>query len=558
VSIVAWDVPAYRSIVRHNETGLLVANDPHFSTQACGAGSGIERAPLCSPSTRLPRPYTCGLMRSVQCSIKRKDQQGSSVSMVDPSRLSRPLEGERVPQIETRYGVLKVPDTDIDTIGRFLARYGEWAWDEVCFVAGALPEDGARVLDGGAFVGTFGLGLSLRRRLGFLCLIEANDAVAPLLADNVRGNCRVPAVVVEALLAGQGAPPTPGWSEPGNLGSMSFTAAPCSDAPLGSAAAKPQRVATLADLRAEYGEFDLVKLDVEGMELDILRADAEYLASGGTTLWVECNEDLGSLAIAELLLSWGLDLFYFAFPAHNPDNLGGDSVPIFPLAYEAGLLASPKIVPTLDDKLRAHRCIFRPVRNVDELRDALWRTPRWGMPDWVGAGPEEVAALAGRALRGERFDAYLMPGWSPAGAPGEALRAAEQDIEAERERAQTAEVALAHATAELRDRLSELGSERERAETAEAALARTSALSLDRLSQLGAERERAMEAETKTAALEAKNADLEQRHAALEAKNADLEQRHAELDTRLSGFQASITWRLTAPLRRLGADVKKL
>ena len=229
------------------------------------------------------------------------------------------------------------------------------------------------------------------------------------------------------------------------------------------------------------------------------------------------------------------------------------------------------MLPTLDDKLRAHRCILRPVRDVDELRDVLWRTPRWGMPDWLGAGPEEVAALAGRALRGERFDAYLMPGWSPAGASGEALRAAEQDIEAERERAETAEAALAHATAELRDRLSELGSERERAETAEAALARTSALSLDRLSQLGAERERATEAETKTAALEAKNADLEQRHAALEAKNADLEQRHAaleaqnadlerrhaELDTRLSGFQASITWRLTAPLRRLGADTKK-
>jgi hypothetical protein len=128
-----------------------------------------------------------------------------------------------VPEVETRYGVLKVPNTDRDTIGRFLARYGEWAWDEICFVAGALPEDGARVLDGGAFVGTFGLGLTLRRRLGFLCLVEANKAVAPLLTDNVRCNCRIPAVVVEAMLTGHGARPTPGWSEPGNLGSMSFT-----------------------------------------------------------------------------------------------------------------------------------------------------------------------------------------------------------------------------------------------------------------------------------------------------------------------------------------------
>ena len=417
-----------------------------------------------------------------------------------------------MPEVETRYGVLKVPNTDRDTIGRFLARYGEWAWDEICFVAGALPEDGARVLDGGAFVGTFGLGLTLRRRLGFLCLVEANKAVAPLLTDNVRCNCRIPAVVVEAMLTGHGARPTPGWSEPGNLGSMSFTLPPpCSEVALGLTAPKPQRVATLADLRAEHGEFDLVKLDVEGMELDILRADAEYLAGGGTTLWVECNEDPASLAIADLLLSWGLDLYYFAFPAHNPDNVRGDSVPIFPLAYEAGLLASPKVLPTLDDKLRAHRCILRPVRNVEELRDALWRTPRWGMPDWLGAGPEEMAALAGRALRGEGLDAYLAPGWSPAGAPGEVrlrLSAAEQTMETERERAETAEAALAHASAQLLDRLSDLGSERERAETAEAALAHASAKLLDRLSELGSERQRAAEAEAKVVDLERCHADL--------------------------------------------------
>jgi FkbM family methyltransferase len=474
-------------------------------------------------------------------------------------------------EIEARYGVLKVADIEADIIGRFLARYGEWAWDETCFVASTLPEDGGRVLDIGAFLGTFGLGLALRRRLGFLCFIEANSAIAPLLADNVRRNCLIPAAVVEALVVGHDTQPKAGWSEPGNLGSMFFTASPGPDVLPGFVpSAPPQRAATLAEIRAEHGDFDLVKLDVEGMEHDIMRADAEYLAQGDTTIWVECSEDPCSLAVAELLFSWDFDLYYFAWPAQNPDNQRGDPVPIFPLAYEAGLLAAPRVPPTLDNTLRAHRCILRQVHSIDELKDAMWRTPRWGMLEWVGAGPEEVAALAGRALRGETFDNYLAPSWSSAGAPvevlGRRITAAEKSIEIERERADTAEAALARTNALLLDRLSELGAERERADTAEAALARTAALSLDRLSELGAERERA---DTAEAALARTNALLLDRLSELgaereratkaAAKTADLEQRHAELAICLSEIKASISWRLTAPLRRiLGTRFKKL
>ena len=59
VSMVVSEVPAYRSIVRHNETGLLVANDPDrrqalrasFSTQARGTGSRIDRATLFAEHT---------------------------------------------------------------------------------------------------------------------------------------------------------------------------------------------------------------------------------------------------------------------------------------------------------------------------------------------------------------------------------------------------------------------------------------------------------------------------------------------------------------------------
>ena len=86
--------------------------------------------------------------------------------------------------IDTRYGRLSIPGGD-DVVSQFLVRCGEWGWDEVGFVASTLPER-ARVLDIGAYLGTFGLGLSARKQLGFLCLVEANPRILPLLRANIQ------------------------------------------------------------------------------------------------------------------------------------------------------------------------------------------------------------------------------------------------------------------------------------------------------------------------------------------------------------------------------------
>lgn len=410
--------------------------------------------------------------------------------------------------IATRYGPMDVPSVDTDIIGRFLSRYGEWAWDEVGFVASAIP-DTARVLDIGAFIGTFGLGLGLRRQLGFLCFVEANPAIARLLEHNAARNAPS-AVVVEAMVAEPGAQPRAGHAKDGNLGATSFSlnteGAITSDS--------PSRAVTLAGLRAEYGEFDLIKLDAEGMEHEILRSDTEYLSTGKATLWVECNEDQRSLAVAELLLSWGIDLHYFAFPAYNPNNLRNDPDPIFPLAYEAGLLAAPKVQPRLDAELEAHRCILRPVRTVEDLKNALWRTPRWGMAEWANASPDELAALAGRSLRGEKFETFLTSADPTRPSPGETvwqrLEVTQQglltaetlaferlgELADERERRERVEDGLRVAQALAIERLADLNTERERAASLEATLAQTNARALVRLSEIGAARERAEGAET--------------------------------------------------------------
>ena len=302
--------------------------------------------------------------------------------------------------IPTRYGLLHTPGRDGDLVEQVLRGYGEWAWLETCFLASVLP-DHARVLDGGAFLGTFGLGLALLRPLAGLWAVEANWAVQPYLAENLRlAPC--PAAAIGALLAGPGALPRPGAAPAGNASAASFLPGATGDPVAG-----PPCAVTLAGLRAMYGPFDLIKLDLEGMEAEVLPSDGAALSGGGTALWIECNEDPHALDLCALLLSWGLPVHYFAAPAFNPGNFAGNPEPALPWSYEAGLLAAPRQPPELASELRRAGCILHRIGTVADLEEALWRTPRWGMPDWPVDDPPALAALAGRTLRCQPRDTFL-------------------------------------------------------------------------------------------------------------------------------------------------------
>ena len=328
------------------------------------------------------------------------------------------------PFAPTRFGAWHAPGAD-DMIGRFLARYGEWAWLEAVFIAGLLG-DGARLLDVGAFVGTFGFGVAAQRRLGHLCFVEANPDILPMLQRNAaaRGG-----TVIAALVGAPGMAARPGRAEPGNLSAMSYAEA-------GEDGRAPAGVTTLQALRDGHGPFDLVKLDAEGMELEILRADADQVRTGPELLWVECNENLQSLEVAAFLLEAGRQVFYYAWPSFSPTNVRGDPEPVFPCAHEAGLLALPPGAPS---PAMPGDGLLLPIRAAEDLRAALWRTPRWGLEDWAAASPTTLQALAGRYLCGETYDTFLRR--LPPGVPPHAT--GWQQLEAALARAEAAEAALA-------------------------------------------------------------------------------------------------------------------
>ena len=310
----------------------------------------------------------------------------------------------------TRYGPLAVPGGN-DLISRFLREFGEWAWFEACFVGGFVKE-GARVLDGGAYVGSFTLGLRDCHPLQVVA-VEANPAVLGLLQQNLATRAASWAVVEHGRL-GDGFLPSgvPEPTQADNLGSMTFAAVTDgTDADLSGA---PINALSLPVLRQRHGPFDLIKLDVEGSELAALRADEDWLRAALPTLWLECNEDPAVLPLHDFVAGLGYELHYFSFPSFNPENHLGNPKPIFALAYEAGLLAvRPDTVVELPEALARVGCDLVKVRNVAHLLQCLWLTPRWGLEEWVAMSRPQLLALCSRQYRGHRFSGFLDPATAP-------------------------------------------------------------------------------------------------------------------------------------------------
>ena len=287
----------------------------------------------------------------------------------------------------TRYGEMLIPSSD-DLIPSVLLQYGEWSELELQFIAENVV-DGWNVLDIGAFIGTFGIRLSQLRRINKIYFIEANSALIPALTANVELNCNSNAVVLNKLIAANTSHGQIGYHEPGNLGSLSFKSQPQENSCCVQLAAGTM---TLAD--ATYNNsIDFIKMDVEGMEYEILKRFSPHLTDSNITFWLECNEGAQIMDALDLLLQNNYKMFYFAYPSHNPDNFSKNTRPKFPMAYEAGLFASRRS-PSMPDSLREAGCIGTVITSRQQLGEALFRTPRWIPERWHHLAPPEIIAVA--------------------------------------------------------------------------------------------------------------------------------------------------------------------
>ena len=196
---------------------------------------------------------------------------------------------------ERSRGRLRVLETDIgsfesqqgDLITRQLDEFGAHQRGTLNLLL-ALVSPGDVVLDVGAHIGTFAVPLARRvGDAGHVVCVEGVPETASLLRRNVRRNDMearttiVPAVVSdvrEALSAHQAF---------GNTGAASFAASAWGEIGI-------QRSETLDDLLSAYpvlSRTEVVKLDVEGAELDALRGAETLIAQARPALLLEVSAE---------------------------------------------------------------------------------------------------------------------------------------------------------------------------------------------------------------------------------------------------------------------------
>ena len=304
-------------------------------------------------------------------------------------------------QTETIYGTMSLPSAPGDLITRALLQLGEWAYAEPLLLA-PLVRAGDHLFDVGAYLGTFALGLAGLAPIGQVTAVEANPSLAPLLAENLRRNAPCPTQVTNVAVARE-----EGWvrvagGDGDNLGATRFQ---LSDAGEGALPAR-----SLRQLRATHGDYDILKLDIEGFEKEALAGDTDYIRKARPVIFAECNEDPASLGLLGALVWLGYAPVYLAYPAFRRANHKGCADLIYPIAHEAALLAAPvDRLERLIGTLPGEDIIVRRVETAGALRRALWDTPRWGMAEWLSLSRAELMARLGRYHRGQTLAAFLPP-----------------------------------------------------------------------------------------------------------------------------------------------------
>lgn len=304
----------------------------------------------------------------------------------------------------TRYGLMSCfPGNDL--ISRFLRHYGEWSYFESLLLRDLSP---TRLFDIGAYIGTFSLAMA-QATSSFILAVDANPAAYNKLRKNLARNLRVPFATINAAISLRTDQVIGGFTQTDNYGTFSISP--------GSSARVPTAVSTrtLKSLREEFGEYDLLKLDVEGAEVDVILSDHHWITAHKPAIWAECNESPDSLPLMTLLLQSGYAVHYYRYPAFNPVNFKSKSDRLLPVAFEAGLLALPKGVEIHCPvhAFTAGASLFR-VNTAEELLHALWLTPRWGKAEWEFHTHTELLALLARQTEQSNFEQFLVGEVQPA------------------------------------------------------------------------------------------------------------------------------------------------
>jgi len=231
--------------------------------------------------------------------------------------------------VDARYGNFTVPADD-DLIGKSLRLYGEWAQLEIETFAHFI-RPGLTIVDVGSFIGTHARAFSsMVGAEGLVYAFEPNPEAFNFLHANIAAgklkNIRGFNVGLGRISAFYECK----FSETeGNMGSASLTRKIDSNHGI--------KVIKLDEAGIEL-PVHFIKIDVEGMELDVLIGAEKIIQRSAPVIFTEVNTLEGSSSV----FIWGRENDYRCFglitKAFNPMNFNKSEYNIYGLAKECGFL----------------------------------------------------------------------------------------------------------------------------------------------------------------------------------------------------------------------------
>ncbi len=215
-------------------------------------------------------------------------------------------------------------------VGRSLGYYGEYSEEEInLFRQIVSPE--MTVLDVGANIGAFTIWFGQNCKA--VHAFEPQRIIFQILCTNIILNGLSNVFAHHAGVAREGGErqvPLLDMGQPNNHGALSLVEGDDGE---------PTRMLAIDDMR--LNSVGLIKVDVEGMEIDVLEGAKETIARCRPLLYVEVDRDRTKESVPGFLEQAGYVCHMHTPHLFNKDNFRGEESNIFGIAGSFNMLAIP-------------------------------------------------------------------------------------------------------------------------------------------------------------------------------------------------------------------------
>lgn len=270
--------------------------------------------------------------------------------------------------VMTQYGEMVFPNNDT-VIGKSMQLYGEWAGIELAELARFIST-GDTVLDVGGCYGTHAIAFaSMVGQEGRVITFEGSDKNFEILRRNVAAS--VLSTTIEPNLAIISASSNDFFDLKQNKTNSGASQLISADQEITEVS---RNGITLDEM--SFNRVDFIKIDVEGMEQQVLLGAQKLISKFSPVIFFEVNTIAGALAAISALQGHDYQFFGTATPAYNTQNIFGNRENIFGLAMECGIFAIPahcqEHIQTAQVDLN-----FPQIRAADDIALLLLQKPQY-------------------------------------------------------------------------------------------------------------------------------------------------------------------------------------